>query len=220
MKNSSAQDQSTKELLLETGIEFFGKYGYEGTSTRMIASHCGISVSTLAFHFGNKDGLYNAVLSRAAQQLDDYYRPFSTKVYQYLSGNIYTEKTWALIDEYFDLILNSLHNKDYHPIIYLIYREQISNPKEGSPLTDIAYQHSERMLVDLIQSLRPDLDPDIIAIYSRFQTGGIISLASTPIFLRRALRIGDQEDFSEEDWVKMKQVCISSVRRFVNDRQD
>ena len=169
---------------------------------------------------GNKDGLYNAVLSRAAQQLDDYYRPFSTKVYQYLSGNIYTEKTWALIDEYFDLILNSLHNKDYHPIIYLIYREQISNPKEGSPLTDIAYQHSERMLVDLIQSLRPDLDPDIIAIYSRFQTGGIISLASTPIFLRRALRIGDQEDFSEEDWVKMKQVCISSVRRFVNDRQD
>ena len=42
--------------------KIFGEYGFHGTTTRMIAKDVGIDISTLYYHWGEKQDLYEAVL--------------------------------------------------------------------------------------------------------------------------------------------------------------
>ena len=59
---SSAASSDTREILLEAGLLCFGKYGYEATSLRRVASLAGRNSSLIGYYFGNKEGLYRAVI--------------------------------------------------------------------------------------------------------------------------------------------------------------
>ena len=54
--------ESMKARILSTARRFFGEYGYHGTTTRMIAGDVGIDISTLHYHWGDKQDLYEAVI--------------------------------------------------------------------------------------------------------------------------------------------------------------
>ena len=54
---------SMKAEILDTARKLFGEYGYHGVTTRMIAKAVGIDVSTLYYHWGEKQDLYEAVLT-------------------------------------------------------------------------------------------------------------------------------------------------------------
>ncbi|MFM6976324.1 MAG: TetR/AcrR family transcriptional regulator [Sphingobacteriaceae bacterium] len=53
-----------KELLLDCAEDLFAELGFEGASTRQIASHAGMNISMLNYYFGSKEGLYLAVVDR------------------------------------------------------------------------------------------------------------------------------------------------------------
>lgn len=52
----------TRETLLDAALLCFAKYGYEATSTRLVASMAGKNASLIGYHFGNKEGLYREVI--------------------------------------------------------------------------------------------------------------------------------------------------------------
>lgn len=52
--------------LLDTAIEQFGMYGFEGASTRDIARASGTAMSSITYHFGGKEGLYLAAADHIA----------------------------------------------------------------------------------------------------------------------------------------------------------
>ena len=54
---------NTKDRLIRAGVKLFAKYGYAATSTRMIASEAGVNLSAIAFHYTNKEKLYQACLA-------------------------------------------------------------------------------------------------------------------------------------------------------------
>jgi len=54
--------ESMKARILAVARRIFGEYAYHGTTTRMIAQEVGIDVSTLHYHWGDKKGLYEAVV--------------------------------------------------------------------------------------------------------------------------------------------------------------
>lgn len=58
--------QTRREILL-AAEESFARSGYEGATTRQVASRAGVNVATLHYHFGNKEGLYWAVLGHALE---------------------------------------------------------------------------------------------------------------------------------------------------------
>jgi len=54
--------ESMKARILAVARPIFGEYGFHGTTTRMIAQEVGIDISTLHYHWGEKKGLYEAVI--------------------------------------------------------------------------------------------------------------------------------------------------------------
>jgi len=53
---------SMKARILRSARHLFGEYGYHGVTTRMIANEVGIDISTLHYHWGDKENLYEAVI--------------------------------------------------------------------------------------------------------------------------------------------------------------
>ena len=62
---------SMKARILESARKLFGEYGYHGVTTRMIAKKVGIDVSTLYYHWGEKQDLYEAVLTDLNDEIRD-----------------------------------------------------------------------------------------------------------------------------------------------------
>ena len=60
----------TRSRMIDTAIDVFGRLGYEGASTRILADGAGVNLSAIPYHFGGKRELYMA----AAQSIADHAR--------------------------------------------------------------------------------------------------------------------------------------------------
>ena len=58
-----------KARILAAARKLFGNYGYNGTTTRMIAGDVGIDISTLYYHWGDKQDLYEALITDINEEL-------------------------------------------------------------------------------------------------------------------------------------------------------
>ena len=55
----------TRERMLQAATPLFAQRGYEGASTRDLVSAAGVHIAMISYHFGDKEGLYHAVLQRS-----------------------------------------------------------------------------------------------------------------------------------------------------------
>ena len=62
IKNKSVPIRGTEQRLLAAAGEIFAEYGYRGTTVRQICKKAKANVAAINYHFGDKDGLYLAVL--------------------------------------------------------------------------------------------------------------------------------------------------------------
>src|SRR4051794_40572894 len=60
---------STKARILEAAEQVFASKGFEGASTREIASRAGVNISSLHYHWESKETLYFAVFQNIYNQL-------------------------------------------------------------------------------------------------------------------------------------------------------
>ena len=61
---------SNKARILKAARRLFGEYGFQGTTTRMIAKEVGIDISTLYYHWGEKADLYEAVVTDLNESIE------------------------------------------------------------------------------------------------------------------------------------------------------
>ena len=57
---ASAKGQETRERILDAALEAFGEASFLAVTTRQIASAAAVSLPTLQYYFGDKEGLYRA----------------------------------------------------------------------------------------------------------------------------------------------------------------
>jgi TetR/AcrR family transcriptional regulator, regulator of cefoperazone and chloramphenicol sensitivity len=60
---------SMKGRILSAARKLYGEYGFHGVTARMIAKEVGIDVSTLYYHWGDKQDLYEAVLTDLNEEI-------------------------------------------------------------------------------------------------------------------------------------------------------
>lgn len=63
--------EQTQQRILEVALPLFAEHGFSGTSTRKVATAADVNVATLAYYFGDKEGLYVAVLNRMYQDMSE-----------------------------------------------------------------------------------------------------------------------------------------------------
>ena len=59
--DSPVRGDETRAQLIEAGLRLFGRLGYEAVPTRMLAREAGVNLAAIAYHFGGKQGLFEAV---------------------------------------------------------------------------------------------------------------------------------------------------------------
>ncbi len=74
LEKARKDPSSMKGRILHSATRLFGKNGYQGTTTRMIAKDVGIDISTLYYHWGEKADLYDAVMMSMKADLKELLR--------------------------------------------------------------------------------------------------------------------------------------------------
>jgi len=65
----------TRISLVHAAMQQFGRSGFEAASTRTIAARAGTNISSIAYHFGGKDGLRLACADAVAERIAQVARP-------------------------------------------------------------------------------------------------------------------------------------------------
>ncbi len=60
----------TKQAILDAGEELLGQHGFAGTSLRQLTTRAGVNLAAVHYHFGNKEGLAQAVLARRIEPIN------------------------------------------------------------------------------------------------------------------------------------------------------
>lgn len=94
LEKARQNPDSMKGKILSAARELFGEYGYHGTTTRMIAEQVGIDISTLYYHWGEKNDLYEAVVVDINEGL----RGKLIEVEQLIKGRPLTERLEIALD--------------------------------------------------------------------------------------------------------------------------
>ena len=146
-----------RDKLISTAILLFGEYGFEGTSTRRIASEADTTMSNITYHFGGKEGLYQA----AGQQiLDRLSVALAEKPVSPLAAGASPEEAMALISQILRNMGEFMLRDDVAPMARFVAREH------GDPDSVIGTQLRGHvavfgtMMKDAIAVLRPDLSPE------------------------------------------------------------
>lgn len=85
-KKPQNRGEQTREALLESAIEIFGRDGFHAASNRNLAKHAGVNQALIGYHFGGKQGLYLAVFEVIAEQIAGTMQPLVTEIQNVLGS--------------------------------------------------------------------------------------------------------------------------------------
>ena len=80
LEKARQDPNSMKARILAAARRIFGEYGYSDTTTRGIAKDVGIDISTLYYHWGEKQDLYEAVLQDVSEEIQSKLNEVEKKV--------------------------------------------------------------------------------------------------------------------------------------------
>jgi len=103
LEKARKDPNSMKAKILASARKLFGEYGFHGTTTRMLAKHIGIDISTLYYHWGEKSELYEAVIVDINDGLQDKL----IEVEKTVKGLPLTERMEIAIDRMVDYLFDN-----------------------------------------------------------------------------------------------------------------
>ena len=60
----------TREKLLSAALDVFGRYGFDGASTRQLSEAAGVNLQAIPYYFGGKEGLYVATAEYLVSRIE------------------------------------------------------------------------------------------------------------------------------------------------------
>lgn len=81
------RSEDTRRRLIEAALALFAEHGFDGTTTRMLATTAGTNQAAIPYHFGGKEGLYMAVADHIADTNRRLLEPVAVRIKVALSGD-------------------------------------------------------------------------------------------------------------------------------------
>ncbi|MBH5321995.1 CerR family C-terminal domain-containing protein [Aurantiacibacter sediminis] len=180
-----------KNKLISTAIRQFGERGFDGASTRDIASEAGTTMSNITYHFRGKDGLYRAAAEAIVKRFAEVSRhQFTEPPPSEMDAEQRIERVCAVLRTIGAFMLS----EEAEPLARFVAREQHSPnsimreyfERDIGPMTDALKQH--------VSTLRPDLSDEQAHVTTFFLLSMAISLRSSRMSLCMFMDVPDIDD--------------------------
>lgn len=196
------KNDSTYEKLILAGLKLFSEYGYDATSTRMIAQEAGVNLSAISFHFSGKERLLNACLEFIAEKAASYYDSISVTIDDLLKRDTVTkQEVYDCLVEIVKLQISVAFGRRYRSSVKLVYWEHVHSMQGYHPVTSTLFEKIEKSMAMLIVSVT-GLPYEKAVIASRFINGSIISFGEHSQLVQYALGNGGSLDQELLPWVR------------------
>jgi TetR/AcrR family transcriptional regulator, regulator of cefoperazone and chloramphenicol sensitivity len=209
-----------RKRLIEAGLDLFGKYSFDGASTRMLAERAQVNLASIKYYYGDKEGLYLAVAEHIVDQIDGLLGPRLVKVQEALIKEpLSKEQSFRLLCELLEfLITRFLGRPQTDKWLSIIVREQLCPTKafgilfEGfmRPLEDALFGLATRIM----GSGRDDQDVKlhVFAIMGEIQIFYI-----SPSTIKRTL---NWENYGPENLDAIRRVIMDNLKRIFSMSPD
>ncbi len=161
--------EDTRLRILRSALEVFASEGYEGASTRTLAQRANVNLPALQYYFGNKEGLYRAVIDHISETVERRIAPVTEQLHATLSGGAATRRQLLdllcrILDAFVALVTDQ-SSPDWESRALFFARAEI----EPQSALDSLHQRVTRQIVEpcavLIGRLTdqpPDAEPTLL----------------------------------------------------------
>lgn len=154
-RTQRADGATTRANILEVAGQQFAQWGYSGTTSKAICAEAGTDLAAINYHFGNREGLYRAVLIESHKQF------VSLGDLEFLaqSDRPPREKLGVLIDS---LVARLLDKQSWHARVYA--REILAPSLHFTSLVDEAIVPKFRVIRGILSEITgiPVEDPALL----------------------------------------------------------
>lgn len=203
----------TRERLIEAALDVFGRYGFEGATTRQIAKEAGANLAAIVYHFGSKEALHVAVAEHIVERIFHRVAPKLAAAQQAIAKATPAEAVSILCDmigTYVDLIVGSADAERWARVIV---REQM-HPSGAFNVIYRAMGSSAEVVRKLVAvaSGRPDDEENGIRALSLIGQVLIFRVAHALVLRQMGwAAIGDRER------AEIKRTVIGNIRSILRD---
>ncbi len=161
--------EDTRLRILRTALQVFATEGYEGASTRTLAERANVNLPALQYYFGNKEGLYRAVIDHIGEIVESRIAPVAEQIHAALAaGDVprrqLIELLCRMLDAFVALVTDQT-SPDWESRALFFARAEI----EQQPALDTLHKRVMRQIVEpcavLIGRLTgqpPDTEPTLL----------------------------------------------------------
>lgn len=199
---------STKEKLIETSLELFALYGYEGVSTRQIVNKAGVNISAINYYFGGKKGLYNAAIESKVKLFEEKILADLQQVHTLkLTDKDEQKKFFVLLIEKY---MNFIFSRGVPQYVMMLMVREINRPSETFNIIykRIMYKAS-KAFTDLLCAIfdRPEDDEEIMILVATLIGQILIFRISKNLILKRL----ERNDYDQDLIDKIKKTILNQV---------
>lgn len=90
--NSNDYSIKIKDSIFDSALTLFAEYGFNGTTSKMIAELSGYDVKEISKYFGTKKGLYDSILKEITNFNLDFYKSQNVEIKQLIESNSLTKQ--------------------------------------------------------------------------------------------------------------------------------
>lgn len=130
-QNQSNRAEITREKLLSAALDVFGRYGFDGTSTRQLSEAAGVNLQAIPYYFGGKEGLYVATAEYLVSRIDRHVGSLRQQISAHLMAleaagrTLSEEDARRLLTEMGATMVSLFVSKESEPWARFIIREQM-----------------------------------------------------------------------------------------------
>lgn len=210
-----APDQ-TRERLLDAGETLFGRYGYDGVTTRQLAALAQVNQSAIPYHFGGKKGVYLAVAQRICQATGEQLGREARAIHACLSPDITPAEAGDLLVRLAAHIARLVFRPEHRGPWYAFLSREMLQP---GPAFDLLYDQFTAPIHDLTETLiarmtgQPPTDPGTRLLAHAFH-GQLVGFAYGRSALGRRLDWGARDELAPVFTPPQVEAVVAAVERF------
>jgi TetR/AcrR family transcriptional regulator, regulator of cefoperazone and chloramphenicol sensitivity len=153
------RSNATRKALLRAATTVFARDGFHAASLREISDIANVNSALIAYHFGNKEGIYTAIFAQIRWEFSKRLSKHLSQIELFLQDPSNAKDALEAIGLLTDTMLNILAHDDFSDWGQLIVREQHSPTAAFDEIYAGFMEKVLQVMLQIVLFLRSDLDP-------------------------------------------------------------